>query len=174
MIDIKQNDISIKDIRKIAILESLKDATFEIGLFEYGHLKDKVTLYEIDNLDNSYEYEMELDDILYFVERGTLTSPPLHLLEHIKEEIIKDLRTRYLEWIKKGVEQNKTFEYISNILLIYNDYITNVIIPREIDKIAESQQFINNVLENDKSKIWLYDIKKLKKYLRSRLNFAQK
>lgn len=172
-IDVKY-EIEKSDLDALSIITSLKLLKFSIGLFERANLTDKVIIHSLDESLPDYEYELTLSDILFFVERGTINTKPIHFLEEIQETINRDLHFYLGEWIKSSLQDENPYESMLAKLVAYKDYVNASVIPNITKRLISSLDTINHILKEEEQNVWFYDIKKLIKYITCRLEIVKK
>lgn len=153
-------------------LSYLKKIKISFGIQE--EIGDKVEKVKIFNLDGSTtESEMTLSDIMFFTEHGTVTLPAQRVLERICNKIKFDLQTTFPEFVRLMVREDYQEEDIRNWWILYNDNkINHFIIPNAITEILSSNNYLSGIIgEEETEQHYTYDLKKLGKYIKSKIFF---
>jgi len=156
---------------KLKIFEFVSRARIEFGVLD----KDKSIMQTIQvyNLDGTVsEQEMPLSDIMYLTENGTINLPAKKILRRINEKINYEIGD-VLENIFANVVNNDWDEAdVRNELILYNIRINNFLIPNAITEIIASDNVISGLLGQEESQKYTFDLKKLKKFLKSEIFFT--
>lgn len=161
------------------MLENLKErlayinkARFSIGI--HDDIGDKIEEVTIFNLDGSTtKTELPLADIMYYTEYGTITLPAKKVLRTIARKIKYDFQKTLPELIHHIVHDNYDEEDIRNFLILYNEQkINNLFIEEAINEILASDNVISGILGEEEDTHYTYDLKKLKKFIKSKVFFS--
>lgn len=165
-----ENKRTLKEIQRLAMLITSKRFSFIIGLHEN---KNKTEEVRIKNLDGSESVEtMTLEDILYFVDRGTISTPAKHILNEIREEVALYYNINFPLWFKEAMKIEKADEvlaYLMGKFYMFNEFINISIIPQVIRNVKNDSAYVNGIIGQDQDNTWFYDINRIKPYIKSKI-----
>lgn len=154
-------------IKQLEIFDVINNYSIEFGLLDGdNYLPVTVTILNTDN--STTETTMSLGEIMYFTELGTMTIPPRPVLKQcilwaneILNKFIDDAFIGVFEenWTKADLE-NKLISLAPRI----EDHIRN-----QIETIIISNSTLANILNVEDENKYLYDLKKLKNYMRCKI-----
>lgn len=152
----------------IELIKTSSKVRIEIGVFEPDASKyEKVKILNAD--DTVTEMEMKVSDIMYFMEYGTLTLPALHILKKIKTKVQPELKALLNSFLMLGYSDDKKVE----LLKFFIDKIEHVYIPNTVDEVNVSNNNINRMLKSEDTNKFLFDLNKLKKYIKCEIFFEK-
>lgn len=137
--------------------------------------KDKSTIQTIQvfHLDGSTsEQEMSLSDIMYLTEHGTINLPPKKVLRRIFEKINYEIGEKVEDIIFNVINNGWKEMEVRNEFILYNERINHILIPTAIDETIASDNVISGLLSQEKSQNYVFDLQKLKKFLKSEIFFT--
>lgn len=153
------------------LLNILNKFRFEIGIFDSdSNTMETATIFNLDGSTSTVE--MSLSDIMYFTEYGTITLPAKRVLERIGQKI----KYEFPDEIKFIIEQVLNHDWqdneIKRELERYNTRINTYIIPLAINEILSSDNTISGILGQEEDTHYVFDLRKLKKFIKSCIFFA--
>ena len=143
----------------------------ECGVFpEDGSKEETVTILNLD--DTTTEIKMNVADIMFFTQYGTISLPPRPIFENLRREIELPLRLTVKKCLSNMMEsQNFNSAYVISELEVLQNRINNEIIPKVIQNILAQNSTIANILEVKDETPYLFDLNKLKKYIKCKIFF---
>ena len=180
--EVKLQSKELDNLKRFAVILALKKFTFSIGLHEN---KDKVEEVHIKNLDGTETVEkMTLENILYFIDNGTISTPSKHIIDEIiyltfllfLDELIDEV-SKYYDinfplWFDEALKEERAdnaIDYITGKFYMFNEFINISIIPQVIKRIKDDSSYVNNVIGNKEDNTWFYDINRIKGYIKSKI-----
>lgn len=154
-------NISLPSIDYIPLLLQLNLYSFEIQIDD---AKDTVKVKNIDGTVTSHE--MDVENIIYLIETGTLLTSPIPFMKNIEEAIDEMLEIEIHIIIKGIVEENWQVGRVLAEFNRINAEINARVIPDAINKTVISINSINNILGTKSDDYtYIYDITKLRKFI---------
>ena len=152
-------------------LSQLNKVQIQFGIFdEDGSQIEEISVYNLDGTVS--KQQMQLSDIMYLTEKGTISIPSKPILYNIYRQISYAM-PRVLDEITDGVF-NKNWETleIRNKLEEFNWRINNIFIPNAVNMVLSSDNVISGLLNEEEDTKYTYDLKKLKKFIKSKIFFT--
>ncbi len=156
---------------KLKILSFLGRVNIKFGIMD----EDKNTFQEIMvlNLDGTRStQQMPLSDIMYLTEHGTINIPPKKLLQRIKEKINREIEPILQEITNRVFADEWDEGDIRDYLILFNIQINNRLIPNAITEILSSDNVISGLLNQEEDQNYVFDLRKLKKFIKSEIFFT--
>ena len=160
-----------QEIERISnTIDYFKKIRIIFGVFEEdGRQMETISVYNTDGTVT--EEKMSLSDIMYLTEKGTIMIPPKPVLESVYGQINFYL-PRMLDEIVHGIEyDNWDTIKIREKFNWFNTQINEIYIPNAITMVLSSDNFISGLLNEKEDQNYTFDLKKLKKYIKSKIFF---
>ena len=148
-------------------LNILNKYSIEFGIFQ----EDGQKVVEVDVLntdETATKVEMTIGEIMYFTEYGTIMIPGKYILEkslnYINtyiDVILDDITTKILV---DNISENEIENIFKEFILKFENYVKSLFISY-----IKSNNIINNILGNNQQQKYVYDLRKLSKYIKCKL-----
>ena len=153
------------------IVNYFKLVRIEFGIFdEEGSQLETITVLNLDGTKSTAK--MKLSEIMYLTEKGTITIPPKPVMRRIMEQVQYWMPRVVAEIFDKIKSENWGIPEIRDRLVLFNKQINDLYIPNAIASILSSDNVISGILEAEHDQNYTFDLKKLKKFIKSRIFFA--
>lgn len=157
--------------KKLKIINSLSQYSIEFGIFTEDGIKS-VTVNVLNTDDTITKTTMDIGDIMYLTEHGTLTIPARPILDNCMYYISTNLENTLdkivesiIEFDLSKVEIIKKLEDFCNKMQIY--------IQAKMVEIVNNNATISNLLNIEDENKYLYDLKDLKNYIKCKIIFSE-
>jgi len=164
-------EISNKIQQFTDLVSKMNDIKIEFGIFEEDGSKiEEISVY---NLDGTVSKEkMQLSDILYLTEHGTITLPSRPILYNIYRQLGNEI-PHVMEEVTDGIFNKDWGEKdIREKFQMLNWRINYIFIPNAITMVLASDNVISGLLGTEEETKYTYDLKKLKKFIKSKIFFT--
>lgn len=148
-------------------LNILNKYSIEFGIFQ----EDGQKVVEVDVLntdETTTKVEMTIGEIMYFTEYGTIMIPGKYILEkslnYINtyiDVVLDDITTKILI---DDISDNEIENIFKKFILKFENYVKSLFISY-----IKSNNIINNILGNNQQQKYVYDLRKLSKYIKCKL-----
>lgn len=148
-------------------LNILNKYSIEFGIFQ----EDGQKVVEVDVLntdETTTKVEMTIGEIMYFTEYGTIMIPGKYILEkslnYINtyiDVVLDDITTKILV---DNISDNEIENIFKEFILKFENYVKSLFISY-----IKSNNIINNILGNNQQQKYVYDLRKLSKYIKCKL-----
>ena len=136
---------------------------------EYGVLTEnglKTVTVSILNTDNTISTtEMQIKDVMYFTENGTITLPAQHIFEKVSIGIDQLINNTLSDLIEQALENNISEVEIDATFKQLEFKITNYLQTEYQNKISNINKLNTILYKNTNNQQFLYNPSELKKYL---------
>lgn len=150
------------------LINSLKNYKLEFGLFEEDSIK-KVKVKVLNTDDTITNIDMELGDVMYFTENGTMTIPGKHILDRCLSEFNQMIIDFY---------ENLTYDILnesildeSSLVLKLNEFSLKLqaLVQSRFLTFAEENNIVGTILQQKDGNKYIYSIKNLSKYIKCKV-----
>lgn len=152
---------------KLKIFNSLNNYYFEIGILD----EDRYRTVEVNvlNTDDSItKIEMQLEEVLYLTEHGTMTIPPRPILQNTFGYISNKLKAA-IDEIFIGVFSKNWTEREIEVRLRDLERQIEAYIQNQASAMVSSNATLANIINVKDENKYLYDLNKLKSYIKCRI-----
>ncbi len=162
----------IDDLEKrLNIIEELSQYSIEFGIFTEDGIKT-VTVNVLNTDDTISKISMEVGDVMYLTEHGTLTIPARPILDNCIYYISNNLYETLNKIIDEVLEFNLTRDQIIKKL---EDFCIKmqIWIQAKMVEIVNSNATLSNLLNISDENKYLYDLRDLKNYIKCKIIFSE-
>lgn len=161
-----------KELERIEkVTNYLNAVKFEFGIFdEDDNLEETISVYNLDGTVSTAK--MKLSEIMYLTEKGTITIPAKPILRRVFQKINYELPEFLTDIFNKIREEKWGTTQLRDRLQWFNTRINEFFIPTAITEIIASDNVISGLLGEEEEQKYTYDLRKLKKFIKSKVFFT--
>lgn len=150
------------------LIKELSKYKLEFGLFEEDSIK-KVKVKVLNTDDTITNIDMELGDVMYFTENGTMTIPGKHILDRCLNEFNQMISNFYEDLIYDIL--NETILDESSLVLRLTEFSLKLqaLVQVRFMTFAEENNIVGTILQQKDGNKYIYSIKSLSKYIKCKV-----
>lgn len=156
----------------ISLLADLSTVSFEVGIFEEdANIEQIATIKNFDGTES--KITSTVGDIMYLTEYGTINIPGKELLTNILKDILLHINPLLSDLTDKIL--NGSINSSTEILIyleVMLSQINNEVIQRSINNTLAQLNNINTLIESNQDTNYIYDISKLSRYIKCKINYS--
>ena len=153
--------------KQLNVLDLLSRVSIEFGIFTEDATKS-VTVNILNTDDSITETIMDVGDVMYLTEYGTLTIPARPILDNC----IYYVSTNFEDELNKIIEGVLNYNWTKDdIIKRLDDFAikTEIFVKGKMEEIVASNATLSNLLNVEDENKYLYDLKKLKNYIKCKI-----
>lgn len=165
-------NVDLTDFEKqLNTIDFLSRISIEFGIFTEDAIKS-VTVNILNTDETTSQIQMEVGDIMYLTEHGTLTIPARPILDNCMYYISTNLDNELDKIIDGVLTYNWTKDDIMKRL---NEFAikTEIYVKSKMEQIVTTSANLANLLNVEDENKYLYDLRQLKNYIKCKIILSE-
>lgn len=152
---------------RFAIIEKLNQYSIEFGILTEDKFK-KVQVNVLNTDDTETKIDMDLGDVMYLTEHGTLTIPARPILELTLKWVNNELDKIIDKIIDGVIKFNWTNIEVERVIFDFGKQI-ELYAQSQAEQIITSNSVLSSLLNMKDENKYLFDLRKLKYYIKCKI-----